>query len=111
MTSLLPQDTNGNPIPTLRLKDSGAHKINTTTVSAKNIAAFNTDTDVIGVYATEDSYIKIGASDISANDGDHFLPAGTYFDLAIGPNDDSQNAYLAAITAGGNGIIYISEKA
>mgnify|MGYP001281724731 FL=1 len=110
MTSLLPQDTNGNPIPTLRLKDNAAHKISTTATSAKNIAAFSADTDVIGIYGTEDSYIKIGASDVTATDGDHFLPAGTYFDLAIGPNDTAQNAYLAAITAGGNGVIYISEK-
>lgn len=111
MTSLLPQDTNGNPIPTLRLKNGGAHKINTTGASTKNISAFDADTDVIGLYATEDSFINIGTSAITASDSDHFLPAGTYFDLALGPNDTAQNAYLAVITAGGNGTLYISEKA
>ncbi len=110
MTSLLPQDTNGNPIPTLRLKGSGAHKVSTTGISARNLVAFGTETDVIGLYATEDSFINIGNSAVSAADSDHFLPAGTYLDLAIGPNDSAQNAHIAAITAGGNGTLYISEK-
>jgi hypothetical protein len=110
MTSLLPQDTNGNPIPTLRLKDGGAHKININGTSAKNTAPLSLDTDVIGLYATEDSFIKIGTDTVTASDSDHFIPAGTYFDIALGPNETAQNSYIAAITTGVSGTLYISEK-
>lgn len=111
MASQLPEDANGNPIPALRLKNNGAHQINTTTTTARNIAAFSTETDVVSLYATEDTYIKFGDSGVNATNSDHFLPASTYIDLAIGPNDNGQNSYVAALTAATDGILYISEKA
>jgi hypothetical protein len=110
MTSQLPEDVNGNPIPTLRLKENGANQISVTATSAKNIAAFDAQTDVIGFYSTQDIFIKIGDSSIAATTSDHFLPANNYFDLTLGPNDSAQNSYLAALSTAGNGILYISEK-
>lgn len=56
MASILPEDANGNPIPALRLKDNGAHQISTSAASTRNIAAFNAETDIVGLYATEDSF-------------------------------------------------------
>ncbi|MCS5597896.1 MAG: hypothetical protein NZ828_11655 [Alphaproteobacteria bacterium] len=111
MASLLPEDANGNPIPALKFKDSGAHKVNIDTVtSARNTGAFSTKTDVISIYSTEDCFVKIGTSSVTATTSDHFIPAGIYLDIAIGPNADTQNAYMAVIAANASGTVYISEK-
>lgn len=50
-------------------------------------------------------------SNVTATTSDHFLPAGIYYDVAIGPNDANQNAYIAALSAAGDGTLYVSEKA
>lgn len=111
MTSILPEDANGNPIPALRLKANAAHQITTNAASStRNTAPLSADTDIISIYATEACYINIGNNTVEATINSHYVPAGVYIDLALGPNDQSQNAYISALSAGGNGILYISEK-
>ncbi len=111
MASILPEDANGNPIPALSLKTGGAHQVAIDNVtSTRNAAAFDSKTDVISVYSSENCYIKFGDNSVTATTGDHFLPAGLYLDLAIGPNENAQNAYLAILSAEASGTVYISEK-
>ena len=110
MATKLPLDTNDNPIPALRLKDSGAHVISTSVVSARNTTAFDADTRVLSVYATQDVYLKFGDSSVTATTSDHFFPAGVYYDVAIGGDGTGHATHLAALRVADDGSVYISEK-
>ena len=110
MPTILPTDENNNPIPALRLKDGGAQKINVGATSARNITAFDPDTRVISLYATTPVYIRFGGSTVAAAVTDHYFPANTYYDIAIGGEESKQYGYIAAIRADTDGVLYISEK-
>ncbi|MCB9983774.1 MAG: hypothetical protein H6861_08925 [Rhodospirillales bacterium] len=110
MTTKLPLDSNDNPIPALRLKDNGAHVVATSGTSARNSTAFDADTRVISVYATEDVYLNFGDSSVSAGTSDHFFPAGVYYDVALGGGATAHDTHVAALRVSTNGQLYISEK-
>lgn len=110
MSTKLPTDSNDNPIPVLRLKSGGAHKITTSGTSARNSTAFSTDTKVVGIYATQDVYLRFGGASVTAAATDHFFPAGVYYDIALGAEGASQATYLAALQVSAAGTLYISEK-
>lgn len=110
MTTILPTDENNHPIPALRLRESGAHKITVTGTSARNTTAFNTGTRVISLYATGAVYVKLGGSGVTATTSDHYFPANTYYDIAIGGEEAAQTLYLSAIKADSDCMLYISEK-
>lgn len=110
MPTLLPQDMNNNPIPALRLKDSGAHSISASASSARNGTAFDTDTRVISVYADVPVYIAFGNNSITASSSDHFYPDGLYYDFAIGGDQTGQATHIAVLAVGTSGTVYISEK-
>lgn len=110
MSTFLPQDSNQNPIPALRLKNGAAHSISVTSTSARNSTAFDADTRVISVYATVPVYLKFGGSSVTATSADHYFPAGVYYDVAIGGDKTAQYGYVAALAVGSDGDIYISEK-
>lgn len=109
MTSL-PLDSNNNPIPALRLKSGGAHKISATDSSARNSTAFSGSTEVISVYSDVDVYIKMGDSSVSASLNDHFFPAGLYYDFAISGAAGAEMTHLAVLRSDSDGTVYISEK-
>lgn len=110
MATLMPTDQNNNPIPALRLKDGGAHKINATATSARNSTAFNSETQIISLYATTGVYIKFGDSAVTATTSDHYFPAGVYYDFAIGGDGAAQKTHIAALRESSDGAVYISEK-
>lgn len=110
MTTLLPRDGDNNAIMALGFKDGGAHTINVTGVSVRNSNAFNSDTRVIGIYATGALYIAFGDGTIAANTVDHYIPADTYMDIAIGGGKSQQYTHIAAIRAVSDCTLYISEK-
>jgi hypothetical protein len=111
MTTKLPLDSNNNPIPALRLKGgAAAHSIASTAASARNSAAFDDETRVISVYATQDVYIAFGDASVSATSSDHFFPAGVYYDFAIGGDGTGHYTHLAALRVSADGTVYISEK-
>jgi len=111
MTTKLPMDANDNPIPALRLKDGGAHAITVTASPTRNTAAFNQETRVISLFSTVDIIVKLGDSSINATASDHFFPAGTYYDIAIGGDGTGHTAYISALATDNDGTLYISEKA
>jgi len=110
MTTILPQDIDGNPIPAIRLRDNGAHVINVTGTTARNSAAFDEDTRIVSLYATEPVYIAFGGASIEATTSDHYFPAGTYYDFSIGGDKASHYTHVAALAVNTAGTLYISEK-
>ncbi len=110
MTTLLPQDLNDNPIPALRLKNGGAHHITVGASSAKNVAAFDKQTRIISIYSDVPTYIAFGDSSVSATTSDHYFPANTYYDLAIGGDNSAHYTHIAVLQVSQAGNIYISEK-
>ena len=110
MTTLLPTDVDDNPIPAVRLKDGAAHSITTSGTSAKNTTAFDSETRIISLFATEDVYIKFGGSSVTATTSDHFFPKNTYYDVAIGGGRTAQYTYIAALQVSTAGTLYVSEK-
>lgn len=112
MTTLLPKDADNNIIPALRLRDNGAHTLSTSIASTRNSVAFDEDTKVISIYATEPVFINFGDVTTVATASDHYFPAGIYYDVAIsgGSGKGGQNMYIAALAAEADGVLYVSEK-
>lgn len=110
MTTKLPLDSNNNPIPALRLKNSGAHVLASSASSARNAAAFDVDTRVISAYASQDVYINFGGASVTATSSDHFFPAGTYYDFAIGGDGTGHYTHVAVLRVSADGNVYVSEK-
>lgn len=110
MPTFLPKDADNNIIPAVRLKNSGAHAISTSTVSARNSVAFDPDTRIISLYASEDVYVAFGDGSVTATTADHFFPKGVYYDFAIGGDKVGQYTHVAALQASTAGNLYVSEK-
>ncbi|PZO86920.1 MAG: hypothetical protein DI626_05270 [Micavibrio aeruginosavorus] len=112
MTTLLPTDADNNPIPAMRLKPGGAHKINATATTARNAAAFDTDTKVVSVYASGPVYLRFGNASVTAANTDHYYPGNTYYDFAIsgGDNKGPHSTHLAVLAAAADCAVYVSEK-
>lgn len=111
MSTLLPQDSNSQSIPVMRLKTDGAHMINAVTAaSARNSTVFAQGTRVVSVYADVDVYMTFGDSSVTAGSGDHYFPAGLYYDFAIGNDAVGQHGYVAVKAVSEDGNVYISER-
>ncbi len=110
MSTFLPQDSNDNPIPALRLKDGAAHSIAASGTSARNSTAFDADTRVASLYATESVYVAFGDSSVVATSSDHYFPAGVYYDVSIGGDKTAHNTHIAVLAVGTSGDVYVSEK-
>ena len=110
MPTLLPQDMDNNPIQALRLKDGGAHTITVSATSARNATAFAASTGVVSLYADTDVYVAFGDNTVAATTGDHFFPAGLYYDVSIGSERSGHDTHVAVIRSSADGNLYISEK-
>ncbi len=110
MTTLLPMDSNDNPIPALRLKQDGAHAIAFNETSARNSIAFSESTKIVSLYSDQDVYIAFGDSAVTATTADHFFPAGVYYDLSIGSEHNDHHTHIAVLQSSSSGTLYISEK-
>lgn len=110
MTLYLPQDKDGNPVPAIRLKDEGAHTMSVSGIAARNGTAFDPETRIISVFATEPVFVKFGDETVTATNADHYFPANVYYDFAIGGDKVGQYSHISAIAAGAAGNVYISEK-
>jgi hypothetical protein len=108
--TLLPRDADDRAIPALRLRPGAAQTVSVTSTSARNATAFNAETRVIGIYATVPVYIKPGDSSVTATSSDHYIPAETYMDIAVGGGVPDQYTHAAFIRASSDGTVYISEK-
>ncbi len=110
MTTLLPQDSNDNPIPALRLKQNGAQKITVGASSARNSTAFDEQTRIVGLYSDVPVYINCGDASAVATTSDHYLPANMYYDISIGGDSSAHYTHISVIQESSAGTLYISEK-
>lgn len=110
MSTFLPQDSNDNPIPALRLKSGGAHSISATASSARNSTAFSADTKIVSLYTDIAVYVRFGDSSVTASTSDHYFPAGLYYDVALGGENTVHYTHVAVLRADTDGTVYISEK-
>ena len=110
MTTFLPEDSNDNPMPALRLKDGAAHAISSSVSSVRNSTAFDSNTRIISLYATEAVYVAFGDSGVTASSSDHYFPAGVYYDLAIGGEKTKHYTHMAVLRVDTDGTVYVSEK-
>ncbi len=110
MTTILPQDSNDNPIPALRMKNNGAHQIIIGASSIRNSTAFSAETQIISIYSDTPTYLAFGDSSVSATTSDHFFPAGIYYDVSIGGDKSAHYTHIAALQTTTSGTLYISEK-
>ncbi|MFP4098751.1 MAG: hypothetical protein ACLFP8_08930 [Alphaproteobacteria bacterium] len=110
MPTVLPQDSNDIPLPAMRLKTDRAHAVSVSTTSARNSAAFDTETRIVSLYATGPVYIKFGSSTVIATTSDHYFPEGFYYDVAIGGDSTAQNTHIATLAVDYDCMLYISEK-
>lgn len=108
--TLLPRDADDRPIPALRLRPGASQTVSVTSTSARNGTGFNAETRVIGVYATVPMFIRLGDNTVTATNTDHYLPAETYMDIAVGGGPADQYTHAAFIRASSDGTVYISEK-
>ena len=111
MPTILPKDIDNHPIQALRLKPGGAHQIAVTTnASSANETAFAADTHIVSIYANVPVFVAMGDAGVTASTADHYLPAGLYYDLAIGGGKSGQASHIAVLAADVNGTVYLSEK-
>lgn len=112
MTTMLPVDSNDNAIPAVRLKPDGAHTIAVTTLaSAVNETAFDAATRIVSLYATGPVFVRFGGDDtVEAASGDHFFPAGVYYDFAVGGGRVGHYTHVAALGVDADCTLYVSEK-
>lgn len=102
--NLLPLDGSGHPIDLFRITPGGAQQVAFTGTSAIQTTAFPANCLAIAVYATQNCFIKTGDNTTVATTTDHFLPAGFYTTLAL-----KGDTYIAVISGGTNGTLYVSE--
>ena len=103
----MPLDSLGSPIPALGYADGGAQHITITSSNTRS-TAFSSICRVISVFASTPAYIRLGDSTVTATTADHYLPAGIYLDIAVGPS--TQDRYLAVLRADTDGTLHISER-
>jgi hypothetical protein len=107
----LPRDDDNFPIPALRLKATGgAHAISATASTARNATAFDGETRVVSLYATDGVYVRFGDDTVTATTSDHYFPSGVYYDFAIGGGKTGQFTHIAALRANADCMLYVSEK-
>ncbi|MEI7609012.1 MAG: hypothetical protein WCJ64_16670, partial [Rhodospirillaceae bacterium] len=111
MSTQLPTDENGHPIPALRFAPGGAHVLAVSAASAR-LGPFAAKTRVISLYATGPVYLATGDATVTAGTSDHFFPAGSYQHISLGGDLQGRNRHtcLAAMRADGDCSLYVSEK-
>ena len=110
MPTLLPIDANNYPLQVMRLRPGFAQSVAVTSTSARNASAFDSETRVVGLYATVAMFVRFGGNTITAAVTDHYIPADTYMDISVAGDDTQSFSYVAAIRAATDGTLYISEK-
>lgn len=104
-----PKDNDGIAIPLLRFKSGGAQ---TVTSNAGGTARSTEITSaVVSLYATEDTIVNFGETvAVTAAATDHFIPAGTYMDVALKAKRGTRYSFIAVRTLTTAAKLYISER-
>ena len=108
--STQPLDLDGNPIPLLGyIHNTGVYTLTAGATSTRTNANFGGKCKAIRIYSTEDIYIGLGDSTVTATSSGHFLKGGQTYDIPI-KNKQFDYKRLAAIRVGStDSSVYISE--
>lgn len=103
MTESMHVDQNTNPVPVMRPVNGSDYEITVTGTAAANATAIVEK--VVGLYATEDMFLKFGDDEVVAADDDYdvFLPGGHYREYEM-----EHDEYVSAIQATTGGVLYIN---
>lgn len=96
--------------PLCALKAGGAHLINSSASSARNASAFDDETRVVSLYASEPVYVNFGDGSVTASTSDHYFPAGLYYDVSLGGDGAPHATHIAVLQVSSGGSVYVSEK-
>jgi len=110
MPTSMPNDINNHSIPVLRLRPGASQSVAVTSTSARTATPFNTETRVVSLYATTAMFVRFGDSTVTAAATDHYLPADTYMDVAVGAGRTQTFTSIAAVRSASDGTLYVSEK-
>ena len=110
MPTILPLDSDNHPIPAIRLKPGGAHAIAASVTSARNAIAFDSETKIISLYATDAVYVKFGDENVTATASDHYYPSGIYYDFSLGGDKVPHYTHVAILAVAADCTVYVSEK-
>lgn len=108
MTTQIPCDADGVPIPALRLKADGSHALAVTAASGR-IGPFDPETRVVTVFASAPVFLRSGDADVTAATTDHYFPEGVLMALSLGGAKAGRHTHIAALQAGTGGTLYVSE--
>ena len=101
VSTAMPRDENGQPIPALY--PLASQKVAYTDTSARS-AAFSANVKVVELTPTTDCYIVFGDSAVVAVTTDIFLQSGVVYTYAVGGN-----SYIAAIRSAVSGTLHVTE--
>jgi hypothetical protein len=110
----MPRDDNSQSIPLLRFRGGGgAQHLSINASTATLSAVFPAGTRVITLVCTVDSFFETGRESVVASASSHFIPAGVPYDMALGADLSSIDAYhnyISVISVTGTGVAHISER-
>ena len=111
MSTQLPTDENGHPIPALRFMPAGAHILPVGAASAR-LGPFAAKTRVVSLYATAPVFLATGDGTVTASATDHYFPAASYQHVSLGGDllGQGRHSCIAAVRADSDCTLYISEK-
>ena len=108
MTTQIPSDVDGVPIPALRLKPGGSHAL-AVTAACGRLGPFDPETRVVSLFATGPVFLRTGQAGVVASTGDHYFPDGIYCTLSLGGSKTDRHTHIAAVAAAANCNLYVSE--
>ena len=107
-----PRDDKNAPIPVMSLRPATGQQISFTDTSQRS-TEFAPSTRVITVFATQDAFIELGSSTVTANQtNSHFIGSRIPYDFSLGDDTISSDTFkfLAVIRSSDNGVLHISER-
>ena len=108
MTTQIPCDSDGIPIPALRLRPGGSHSL-VVGHESNRTGSFDPATRVVSVFATGPLFLRSGGADVTAATSDHYIPEGIWLTLSLGGGKAQRHTHLAAIRSAADCTLHISE--
>lgn len=104
-----PTDENRNVIPLLRLRPTGAHKINAAAASARNTVPFTEGVRAISFTVRKPIYLEFGDGTVTASVTTHCLEPGYYTQAIAGADGETQFTHMAVRRVTEDSVVDISE--
>jgi len=109
----MPRDDNSQSIPLLRFRTGGSQHLSINSSTPTLSAVFPAGARVITLVCTVDAYFETGRETVVASASSHFIPAGVPYDMSLGSDlstIDAYHNYISVISASSSGVAHISER-